>query len=84
MTKVMVKTFFGSYVGESIQLYFAGPYATPMLIVRMADGSHRTTRVVDAVDLGPGPQPVTLQPQFAPPPPSPTQPGPQEHGEGGA
>lgn len=68
MTKVMVKTLFGSYLGQSIQMYYSGRRAVPMIIVKLADGSHRTARVVDAVDLGPDPQPATLQPQFVPPP----------------
>lgn len=77
MTKVMVKTWFGSYVGQSIQLYYAGRRTIPMLIVKRPDGSHRTERVVDVIDLGPDPAPTPtqpqMQPQFTAPPVDPTK-----------
>lgn len=62
MTRVMVSKLFTTYFGESIQLYFAGPRTTPMLIIKLADGRHRIERVVDVVDLGPT-QPAVIPPQ---------------------
>lgn len=62
MTKVLVKKWFSSYTGESIQLYYAAPRSTPMLIIKRADGSHRTERVVDVIDIQPPAAPVVQVP----------------------
>lgn len=75
MTKVMVKTWFSSYIGQSIQMYYSGRRSVPTIIVKLADGSHRIARVVDAIDLGPDPVPASVAPPVFVPAPV------EEHGE---